>query len=202
MQLSASASLILAALEARDPSPPLAPTSSWRSDLASELDAAADDDMLAGAVANSWMARAVRSGLLLWNDALDPAHTLAMSEDVDDDLSRQTLDYWHGIMHRREPDYPNSKYWFRRVGNHPTFGAVLTAAKATIDVSTAPASDPARQLVAAADHWDPFAFIDLCEEHERSAGKTNELLRAVQVAEIGALLDFSARHAVGAAVEL
>ena len=201
MQLSASASLILTALEARDPSPPLAPTSSWRPDLASALNEAADDDMLDGAVANPWMARAVRSGLLLWNDALDPAHTLAMSDDVDDDLSRQTLDYWHGIMHRREPDYPNAKYWFRRVGDHPTFPAVLTAAKVAVDASGSPAGDPARQLVAAAEHWDSSAFIDLCEAHETSETQTNELLRAIQVAEIGVLLDFSAGHAVGAAVE-
>jgi hypothetical protein len=28
----------------------------------------------------------------------------------------RTADYWHGIMHCREPDARDASYWFRRVG--------------------------------------------------------------------------------------
>src|SRR6516165_1333879 len=47
------------------------------------------------------------AGLWLFHDFLDESH--AISQDID------TIEgsYWHAILHRREPDYVNSKYWFR-----------------------------------------------------------------------------------------
>jgi hypothetical protein len=141
------------------------------------------------------MARAVRSGLLLWNDSLDLAHALAMSEGESDQLTGQTLDYWHAIMHRREPDYPNSGYWFRRVGAHPAFPAVLAGAKAAVAASGCGEDDEARQFVDDSEEWDAFGFVSLCEKHETTTGATNDLVRAIQVAEIRALVDFSVTHA-------
>jgi hypothetical protein len=40
------------------------------------------------------------------------------------ELMDQTLAFWHGIMHRREGDFSNSHYWFRRVGKHPAMSLV------------------------------------------------------------------------------
>src|SRR5687767_13390080 len=55
-------------------------------------------------------AQACFAGLWLYFDFLDESH--AISQDLD----TAEGSYWHGILHRREPDYPNAKYWFRRVG--------------------------------------------------------------------------------------
>ena len=72
------------------------------------------------------MGDAVQSGLLLWNDALDASHIISQS------IESRTGSYWHGIMHRREPDYSNAKYWFRRVGVHPTYPVLRERALALL----------------------------------------------------------------------
>lgn len=56
---------------------------------------------------------ALASGLWLYVDALDRSHRI--SQGIDD----STGSFWHGIMHRREGDFSNSHYWFRRAGLHP-----------------------------------------------------------------------------------
>lgn len=56
---------------------------------------------------------ALQSALWLYVDELDRSHSI--SQDIDD----ATGSYWHGIMHRREGDFPNAHYWFRKVGSHP-----------------------------------------------------------------------------------
>jgi len=49
------------------------------------------------------MAEACLAGLWLLHDFLDEAHTI--SQDID----TPTGSYWHGVMHRREPDAANAK---------------------------------------------------------------------------------------------
>ena len=62
---------------------------------------------------------AVKAGLHLLNDDLDHAHELAQAHEGD-----KTCDYWHAILHRREGDFENAKYWLRQVGRHPVLSRV------------------------------------------------------------------------------
>ncbi|MBN8525540.1 MAG: hypothetical protein J0M02_09405 [Planctomycetes bacterium] len=59
-------------------------------------------------------ADALTACALLWHDHLDAAHRLVQRHEGDRDA-----DCIHAIMHRREPDEGNSRYWWRRVGTHP-----------------------------------------------------------------------------------
>ncbi len=53
------------------------------------------------------------AGLWLLAGDLDRSHTISQGIDSSDGS------YWHGIMHRREGDYFNAKYWMRRTSGHP-----------------------------------------------------------------------------------
>jgi hypothetical protein len=107
---------------------------------------------------------AAMAGLWLYFSCLDEAHNLAQAVETPDGS------FWHGVMHRQEPDAGNASYWFRRVGKHAIFPDLRNAA-----VALGYACGPA---------WDPFAFIEACEEARRRPGSDNEVLvRRVQLAE-------------------
>jgi len=51
--------------------------------------------------------------LHLLNDDISRCHDIAQSNE-----GVPTFDYLHAVLHRREEDYWNSKWWFNRI-NHP-----------------------------------------------------------------------------------
>ena len=106
-------------------------------------------------VVDSDMAKCCISGLWLWHDFLDESHSI--SQNIDSPSGS----YWHGIMHRREPDYLNGKYWFRQVGSHSIFPALHQAAQ-----KLANSCDCPRQIdfLRSQTKWDPNRFIDACQE--------------------------------------
>lgn len=126
---------------------------------------------------------AALAGLWLYFSCLDESH--AISQDV----HTPEGSFWHGILHRQEPDPGNAGYWFRRVGNHPVFPALRDAAEAVAAAHTG-----VRWIAGAS--WDPFAFIDACEQARREKGSELEnVMLEIQRAEWQLLFDYCARRA-------
>lgn len=158
----------------------LCPTEPLDYALVSRIREADDATLTENAVvqnASAW--RMVRGGLLYAVDALDPAHRIFQDEPSD------LGSYWHGMMHRREADFDNARYWFRRAGRLPVFEKMH---RATAEHSS---------LFARQSTWDPYLFTGECEQARFGAPEKTPELAAVQRAEWEVLLDYCWREAVG-----
>ncbi len=133
-------------------------------------------------------AELIRSLVLLWHDHLDASHTISQSIETGDGS------FLHGIMHRREPDYWNSKYWFRRVGNHAAFPMI---AKRAGELLAKSGNTKLSAQLLSRGVWDAFAFVDAveiaCLRDETDEHRL--LLRELQQIEFEVLLEYFATRA-------
>jgi hypothetical protein len=120
-------------------------------------------------VADRDMALCCIAGVWLLHDFLDESHTISQS------IETPSGSYWHATMHRREGDFSNAKYWYRRVGRHPVIDQISERVGGT---------------------HDPFAFVDRCEAAIRGKNVDREACLDIQQAEWELLFDFCYREAI------
>jgi len=116
---------------------------------------------------------------LLFNDQHDEAH------DIVQDLSCREGCLLHAILHRREPDYWNAKYWFRRTTDHPIYRTITPR---VTSLGRTPAELALLRRLTLAGTLDPIAMVDECEALVRvPEGEEARYLREIQRAEFEAL---------------
>lgn len=82
------------------------------------------DTNLSRTIRNANLPGLLTCGLLVWNDDIPAAHPIAQ------EIDHSNGNYWHAIIHRREGDYWNAKYWFRLVGSHVVQSELASMAEA------------------------------------------------------------------------
>ncbi len=138
-------------------------------------------------------AQSLKSALFLYFSALSASHEISQG------IHSSTGSLLHGIMHRQEPDFANSKYWFRRVASHDVFPLLRTACLELLQKQPAsPAADLLKSEIEASSRWDPQWFVEQCEAAQGGASDDFEQrLLEIQRLEWQILFDYCYRKATG-----
>ena len=109
------------------------------------------DAWLAGQKFSAKTAKLFRAAALLWHDHHDDAHAI-----VQDDPSSEAS-FLHAILHRREPDPGNARYWIARVGRHPAYASI---ARRVGEYLAGDEFKRWRDILMPGGVWDAEAFVD------------------------------------------
>jgi hypothetical protein len=127
-------------------------------------------------------AEALKSALWMLFDYFKESH------DISQNIATPSGSYWHGILHRREPDPSNAKYWMARCNEHPILPDLLSDAR-EIAAKAGATGAPLLKQMEKLSTWDGAWFVDKC-----SAGgdaPTVALLLEIQRREWQLLFDYN-----------
>jgi hypothetical protein len=145
------------------------------------------EDLISQPITHPDEAQAALAGLWLWHDALEECHRIAQ------DIVSPTGSFWHAIMHRREGDFSNAKYWYRRCESHHVIrmmGAIASSLAGQFAADRAVAH-------ALREGWNPLGFVDLVQEvHQKPNDPRHALAVRLQRAEWEGLFNYCARSAI------
>jgi hypothetical protein len=110
---------------------------------------------------NAAAPKAALAGLWLYFSCFEEAHEVAQAD------ASPEGSFWHAILHRQEPDSGNAAYWFRRVGNHAVFPALVDESVRIVKKYPDAEFRPSVK-------WDPFGFILFCERARQQPGSSSE----------------------------
>jgi hypothetical protein len=145
-------------------------------------------DLIDGKIESEMDAHALLSALWLRHDWLEQSHKISQM------IETPTGSLWHAIMHRREGDFSNSKYWYRQLDEHPTYGTM--AVRAGDIINPFPADKSVFRINF--DGWSPAAFVDLVAAvHDKPNDPRHRLAQALQEMEWQTLFEYSTRAASG-----
>jgi hypothetical protein len=119
------------------------------------------EQLLATPAGSLTAAQAMLAGLWLWHDGLEECHRIVQGSPLPP--HRSTFAFWHAIMHRREGDFSNSKYWYARTDGHPALQTMTNHAGSIVN----PAAADNSLLRLIAGEWNANAFVDLVESVHR-----------------------------------
>ncbi len=171
--------------------------------LKRHLDRATPESLGSGSVNASENGHRLLAALHLFNDDLDSSHAICQA------FGRECVpaSYWHGVVHRREPDFRNALGWFRRAERWEGLLQIRDSVQDMLQrVLVMPEYGASRDTafslkrhLDAVGVWDPEYFIDMCTaltEQEEKSEMEERLLREIQEAEMVAALDWTFRSAV------
>jgi hypothetical protein len=156
----------------------LRPTEPGHPDALRRIRTAKEEELTGGAIlALASYPRLIRAGLLYAYDAIDESHRIVQEIQTDE------ASYWHGMLHRREGDFENARYWFRRTGRLAIFAEMHGRASGV------------SPLMGRQENWDPYVLVGQCEQARFGGDVNQKELVALQRIEFEVMFDYLWRGA-------
>ena len=131
----------------------LTPTGDGSAGAKALLDGLRAEQLLTAPVRSPDDAHCLLAGLWLYHDWLDESHAISQA------VASPTGSFWHAVMHRREGDFSNAKYWYARCRRHPALAQVAAEGRGALEAL------PERKVLGrlVTNDWDPDGFVDVVE---------------------------------------